>query len=87
VSLETRCSAPPCSLLDAANNIVGDDVTVSRRHAEFLCERSEFRVFDVGRLNGMYVNGEPLRSTVLTNDDEIRLGKFRLVLLVGLATG
>ncbi len=31
-----------------ANNIVVDDITVSRRHAEFLYERGEFRVFDVG---------------------------------------
>lgn len=66
-----------------ANNIVVDDVTVSRRHAEFLYDRGEFRVFDVGSLNGTYVNGEPIHSTVLTNGDEIRLGKFRLVFLVG----
>jgi pSer/pThr/pTyr-binding forkhead associated (FHA) protein len=70
-----------------ANNIVVDDVTVSRHHAEFLYERGEFRVFDVGSLNGTYVNGEPTHTTVLTNSDEIRLGKFRLVFLVGLETG
>jgi pSer/pThr/pTyr-binding forkhead associated (FHA) protein len=62
-----------------ANNIVVDDITVSRRHAEFLYERGEFRVFDVGSLNGTYVNGEPIHLAVLTNGDEIRLGKFRLV--------
>jgi pSer/pThr/pTyr-binding forkhead associated (FHA) protein len=70
-----------------ANNIIVDDITVSSRHAEFLYERGEFRVFDVGSLNGTYVNGEPIHSTVLTNGDEIRLGKFRLMFLVGLETG
>ena len=69
------------------SNIVLDDITVSRRHAEFLYERGEFRVFDVGSLNGTYVNGEPIHSAVLTNGDEIRLGKFRLVFLVELETG
>jgi FHA domain len=49
-----------------ANNIVVDDITVSRRHAEFLYERGEFRVLDVGSLNGTYVNGEPIHSAVLT---------------------
>jgi pSer/pThr/pTyr-binding forkhead associated (FHA) protein len=70
-----------------ANNIVADDITVSRRHAEFLYERGEFRVFDVGSLNGTYVNGEPIHLAVLTNGDEIRLGKFRLVFLVEPETG
>ena len=69
------------------SNVVLDDITVSRRHAEIRCERGEFRVFDVGSLNGTYVNGEPIHSAVLTNGDEIRLGKFRLVFLVELETG
>ena len=70
-----------------ANNIVVDDITVSRRHAEFLYDGGEFRDFDVGSLNGTYVNGVPIHSAVLTNGDEIRLGKFRLVFLVELKTG
>jgi pSer/pThr/pTyr-binding forkhead associated (FHA) protein len=61
------------------SNIVLDDITVSRRHAEIRCERGEFRVVDVGSLNGTYVNGEPIHSAVLTNGDEIRMGKFRLM--------
>ena len=64
-----------------ANNIVADDTTVSHRHAEFYCKRGEFRIVDVGSLNGTYVNGEPIHSAVLTNGDEIRMGKFRLMFL------
>ena len=63
------------------SNIVLDDITVSRRNAEIRCERGEFRVVDVGSLNGTYVNGEPIHSAVLTNGDEIRMGKFRLMFL------
>ena len=60
-----------------------DDVTVSRRHAEFRLESDEFNVVDVGSLNGTYVNREPVDSAVLANGDEVQIGKFRLVFLTG----
>jgi pSer/pThr/pTyr-binding forkhead associated (FHA) protein len=41
-----------------------DDITVSRRHAEFRCENDQFRVIDVGSLNGTYVNREAVDSAV-----------------------
>jgi len=63
-----------------------DDVTVSRRHAEFQLQGSEFHVVDVGSLNGTYVNREPIDSMVLANGDEIQMGKFRFVFLTGPAT-
>ena len=58
-----------------------DDVTVSRRHAEFRRENDEFRIVDIGSLIGTYVNREPVASAVLANGDEIQIGKFRLVFL------
>jgi FHA domain len=60
-----------------------DDVTVSRRHAEFHVRGGEFHLVDVGSLNGTYVNREPIDSIVLANGDQIQLGKFRLVFLTG----
>jgi len=72
---------------DPGSDIFLDDVTVSRRHAEFLSERGELQVVDIGSLNGVYVNGQPIDSAVLTNGDEIQMGKFRLVLLIQPATG
>jgi pSer/pThr/pTyr-binding forkhead associated (FHA) protein len=61
-----------------------DDVTVSRRHAEFrLDEDGNCDVADVGSLNGTYVNRQPVDSTVLANGDEVQIGKFRLVFLTG----
>jgi pSer/pThr/pTyr-binding forkhead associated (FHA) protein len=65
------------------SDIFLDDVTVSRRHAEFRLEGSEFQVVDVGSLNGTYVNREPVDSAVLANGDEVQIGKFRLVFLTG----
>lgn len=67
------------------SDIFLDDVTVSRRHAEFRKEGQSFTVVDVGSLNGTYVNREPVDSATLSNGDEVQIGKFRLVFLTGLA--
>ncbi|MEJ7649808.1 MAG: FHA domain-containing protein [Nakamurella sp.] len=58
-----------------------DDVTVSRRHAEFRRVDGGFEVSDTGSLNGTYVNREPIESSLLVNGDEVQIGKFRLVFL------
>lgn len=63
------------------SDIFLDDVTVSRRHAEFRMEGDKFEVVDVGSLNGTYVNREPKNSAHLSNGDEVQIGKFRLVFL------
>lgn len=63
------------------SDIFLDDVTVSRRHAEFRRVDNEYQVVDVGSLNGTYVNREPTDSSVLANGDEVQIGKFRLVFL------
>ena len=65
------------------SDIFLDDVTVSRRHAEFRLNDGTFEVVDVGYLNGTYVNREPRNSQVLSIGDEIQIGKFRLVFIAG----
>lgn len=65
------------------SDIFLDDVTVSRRHAEFRKNGDSYEVVDVGSLNGTYVNREPKNSAVLANGDEVQVGKFRLVFLIG----
>ena len=65
------------------SDIFLDDVTVSRRHAEFHRDGGSFAVRDVGSLNGTYVNREPVDTAVLANGDEVQIGKFRLVFLTG----
>jgi pSer/pThr/pTyr-binding forkhead associated (FHA) protein len=58
-----------------------DDVTVSRRHAELEREGDTFRIRDLGSLNGTYVNRRRIESTVLQDDDEVQIGKYRLTFL------
>ena len=65
------------------SDIFLDDVTVSRRHAEFRRDAGVFSVHDVGSLNGTYVNRERIDSAALAGGDEVQIGKFRLVFLVG----
>jgi len=61
------------------SDIFLDNITVSRRHAEFRRETGKFRIFDAGSLNGTYINRQPVDSAVLANRDEIQIGKVRLV--------
>lgn len=62
------------------SDIFLDDFTVSRRHVEFRrAQDGSFTVADVGSLNGTYVNREPIDSVVLSNGDEVQIGKYRLV--------
>ena len=61
------------------SDIFLDDVTVSRRHAEFRWQNHELHIADVDSLHGTYVNREPVASAVLVNGDEVQIGKFRLV--------
>jgi pSer/pThr/pTyr-binding forkhead associated (FHA) protein len=65
------------------SDIFLDDVTVSRRHAEFHREKGTFTVRDVGSLNGTYVNRERVEAATLSNGDEVQIGKFRLVFIAG----
>jgi pSer/pThr/pTyr-binding forkhead associated (FHA) protein len=60
-----------------------DDVTVSRRHAEFHRTGDSFTVSDVGSLNGTYVNRDRIDRVQLTDGDEVQIGKYRLVFFSG----
>src|ERR1700760_241120 len=69
------------------SDIFLDDITVSRRHAEFRRENGIFRIVDAGSLNGTYVNRQPVESAVLlANNDKIQIGKFRLVVFTETTT-
>ena len=60
-----------------------DDVTVSRRHAEFRRTAVGFQLRDVGSLNGTYVNGERVDEALLRNGDEIQIGRYKLAFYSG----
>jgi len=58
-------------------DIVLDDSTVSRRHAEVRHEHGEFVIVDTGSLNGTYVNRQPVDRANLADGHAIWIGKFR----------
>jgi pSer/pThr/pTyr-binding forkhead associated (FHA) protein len=68
------------------SDIFLDDITVSRRHAEFLRTGAEYRVRDVGSLNGTYVNRERTDEAPLAPGDEVQIGKFKLAFFSGSAS-
>lgn len=55
-----------------------DDVTVSRRHAEFRRIGEQFHLIDLGSLNGSYHNGEHVTEVVLADGSEVQVGKFKM---------
>jgi hypothetical protein len=61
------------------NDIFLDDVTVSRKHAVLLQSEGEFRIEDLGSLNGTFVNRRRIDSPArLQSGDEVQIGKYRL---------
>jgi pSer/pThr/pTyr-binding forkhead associated (FHA) protein len=69
------------------SDIFLDDVTVSRRHAQFTRTDDGFTVEDVGSLNGTYLNRERIEKAAVGNGDEVQVGKFRLVFFTSFAGG
>lgn len=75
-------------LLDSDTTIAGrhpeveiflDDVTVSRKHAQFTRTGLSFSAMDLNSLNGTFCNGQRMAGAVQLNDgDEVQVGKFRL---------
>jgi pSer/pThr/pTyr-binding forkhead associated (FHA) protein len=63
----------------AGNDVVLDDVTVSRHHALFTTTASgRVTVRDLNSLNGTYVNGSRVEEVALRTFDEVQIGKFKL---------
>lgn len=75
-------------LLDQDSTIAGrhpgvdiflDDVTVSRKHAEFTRSGTQFSVRDLGSLNGTFCGGQRIdEETTLEDGAEVQVGKFKL---------
>jgi pSer/pThr/pTyr-binding forkhead associated (FHA) protein len=65
-------------------DIVLDDITVSRNHAELHDNGRHYTIADAGSLNGTYVNQTSVEGPIeLADGDEIRIGTFRLRFVLG----
>jgi hypothetical protein len=58
-----------------------DDPTVSRRHALVVRHPDGVRVLDDRSLNGVFVNGDRVEGQLLSNGDEIVVGRYHLTFL------
>jgi hypothetical protein len=61
------------------SEIMLDDITVSRRHADVERTANGYVARDAGSLNGTYVNQQRIDEAPLHPGDELQVGKFRLV--------
>ncbi len=62
----------------ASSDIFLDDVTVSRKHCQFIRKNGRHLIRDSGALNGTYVNRERADQVVLNAGDEVQIGKYRM---------
>lgn len=60
------------------SDIFLDDVTVSRKHVQFVRNENGYQLIDQGSLNGTYVNQDRVDSIQLRSGQEVQIGKFRL---------
>lgn len=69
---------------DAISDIVVDDITVSKQHAEIRRRGDGYVLADGGSLNGTYLNRLPVDVAELHEGDEIWVGKARFTYRTGL---
>jgi len=55
------------------------DHTVSRRHAAIERLGSDFWIEDLDSLNGVLLNGRPVKRALLTDGDQLQVGLFKLL--------
>ena len=58
------------------SDVLLDDITVSRKHALLKKDGNDYRLLDAGSLNGSYLNGSIIEEAILSNGDQIKIGKY-----------
>jgi pSer/pThr/pTyr-binding forkhead associated (FHA) protein len=62
------------------NNIILDDITVSRKHALLAVRKENIKIIDNNSTNGIYINNEIISDCKLKSGDKIQIGKYMLLL-------
>ena len=62
------------------NNIILDDITVSRKHALLAVSKKNIKIIDNNSTNGIYINNEIISDCELKSGDKIQIGKYMLLL-------
>ncbi|AJT63599.1 ABC transporter ATP-binding/permease protein [Streptomyces lydicus] len=63
------------------NDLVVDDLAVSRRHAELRAGPDGYEIADLGSHNGTYLNGQPVTRALVIPGDIIGIGHSAFVLV------
>jgi len=64
---------------DRDNDLILSDRTISRHHAHITITKEGYILTDLGSYNGTIVNGNPVQSITLKNNDKIKIGPKSLV--------
>ena len=62
------------------NDIILDDITVSRIHALLSVSKQNIKITDNKSTNGIYVNNEIIDNCIIKSGDKIQIGKYLLLL-------
>ena len=62
------------------NNIILDDITVSRNHALLSVSKENIKIADNNSTNGIYINNVIKNDSELKSGDKIQIGKYLLLL-------
>ena len=63
----------------AENDIILDDLTVSRYHAKVRQEGEDFYLYDMAATNPTLVNGQPITRHLLQEGDKVEIGEMLFV--------
>src|SRR3954462_10097746 len=63
------------------NDIVIDNLAVSGEHAVLQMVGSDVFIEDLNSTNGTYINGKAVKKQLLSNNDVVEVGKYRIKFL------
>jgi hypothetical protein len=64
------------------NDIVIDNLAVSGEHAVLQMSSAEVFIEDLNSTNGTYINGKAIKKQLLTHNDTVEIGKYKIKYLV-----
>jgi len=69
-----------CIGRSSENDIILDDITVSRMHASLTVSKKRVKMSDNNSTNGIYINNEIKSEDELKSGDKIQIGKYLMLL-------
>ncbi|MBU3740348.1 MAG: FHA domain-containing protein, partial [Rhodoferax sp.] len=64
------------------NDIVFDNLAVSGEHAVLQMVGADVFIEDLNSTNGTYINGKAIKKQLLTHNDTVEIGKYKIKFLV-----